>query len=84
MCICLMIVNLLLELTFFYNFRGIRIEMGSYLQKPVVDKSSDEGTGPENEYKWGSTAMQGWRTNMEDAHIHMVAVIILSRDLYLI
>ena len=54
--------------------------MGSYLQKPVVDKSSEEGTGPENEYKWGSTAMQGWRTNMEDAHIHMVAVIISSRD----
>ena len=23
-------------------------------------------------YKWGSTAMQGWRTNMEDSHIHQV------------
>jgi len=42
--------------------------MGSYLQKPVVQKESYEGTG--QGYKWGSTAMQGWRTNMEDSHIH--------------
>lgn len=42
--------------------------MGSYLQKPVVQKDSHDGTG--QGYKWGSTAMQGWRTNMEDSHIH--------------
>jgi len=42
--------------------------MGSYLQKPVVQKDSHDGAG--QGYQWGSTAMQGWRTNMEDSHIH--------------
>ena len=44
--------------------------MGSYLQKPVVEKSTDEGQG--QGYKWASTGMQGWRTSMEDSHIHLV------------
>jgi len=50
--------------------------MGSYLQKPVVQKESYEGTG--QGYKWGSTAMQGWRTNMEDSHIHQVILFYQS------
>lgn len=51
--------------------------MGSYLQKPVVEKSSTQGQTnseqihPGGHFTWGSTAMQGWRTNMEDAHIHL-------------
>ena len=44
--------------------------MGSYLQKPVVEKNSVEGEG--TGLKWGATGMQGWRTNMEDSHIHKV------------
>merc|ERR1711892_1164178 len=44
-------------------------EMGSYLQKPVVEKSTEEGTG--QGFQWASTGMQGWRTSMEDSHIHL-------------
>ena len=41
--------------------------MGIYLTKPNLTKDSHDG---ENEIlKYGVSAMQGWRTNMEDAHI---------------
>lgn len=41
--------------------------MGIYLTKPNLTKDSHDG---ENEtLKFGVSAMQGWRTNMEDAHI---------------
>lgn len=41
--------------------------MGIYLSKPNVIKDSHVG---ENTYlKYGVSAMQGWRMNMEDAHI---------------
>ncbi|KAK9808817.1 hypothetical protein WJX72_004207 [[Myrmecia] bisecta] len=40
--------------------------MGGYLSQPVTTKESEEG---ENDtYKYGVSAMQGWRTEMEDAH----------------
>eukprot|EP00897_Mesotaenium_endlicherianum_P010202 jgi/Mesen1/920/ME000117S00083 len=40
--------------------------MGAYLSHAKLDKESDGG---ENEtYKYGASAMQGWRTSMEDAH----------------
>ena len=44
--------------------------MGSYLQKPVVQKESDEGIG--DGYIWTSSTMQGYRCNMEDAIICQV------------
>lgn len=41
--------------------------MGIYLSKPNTTKDSQVG---ENEkMSFGVSAMQGWRTNMEDAHI---------------
>lgn len=41
--------------------------MGAYLSQPVTDK---EGEEEENaEFKYGVCAMQGWRTEMEDAHL---------------
>ena len=41
--------------------------MGIYLSKPNTEKSSDKG---ENERMlYGVSSMQGWRMNMEDAHI---------------
>ena len=41
--------------------------MGVYLSKPNLTKDSHDG---ENDYlKYGVSAMQGWRINMEDAHI---------------
>ncbi|EKX53152.1 hypothetical protein GUITHDRAFT_64573 [Guillardia theta CCMP2712] len=42
--------------------------MGSYLSSPVKDKESHDGSGIGG-IKYGLSAMQGWRTNMEDAHI---------------
>ena len=44
--------------------------MGSHLQKPKTEKEISSGDG--NELKWGCCGMQGWRTSMEDAHIHVV------------
>ncbi|CAJ1417882.1 unnamed protein product [Effrenium voratum] len=41
--------------------------MGSYLSQPVTDKESCSGKGRGE--IWGCSAMQGWRTTMEDAHL---------------
>lgn len=40
--------------------------MGAYLNKPVVEKESESGSGSGLTY--GATCMQGWRVNQEDAH----------------
>ena len=47
--------------------------MGAHLQKPIVTKNSYQGEG--HKFKWGATGMQGWRTSMEDSHIHMVSYL---------
>ena len=44
--------------------------MGSHLQKPKTEKEISSGDG--DGFKWGCCGMQGWRTSMEDAHIHVV------------
>ena len=41
--------------------------MGSYLSQPVTTKETISGTSDEVSY--ACTAMQGWRTEMEDAHL---------------
>jgi len=41
--------------------------MGSYLDKPVTEKDSDDGT-LDGGLQYGGSAMQGWRVNMEDSH----------------
>ena len=46
--------------------------MGSHLQKPKTEKEISSGDG--NGLKWGCCGMQGWRTSMEDAHIHVVSL----------
>lgn len=40
--------------------------MGAYLSSPVKDKESGEGY--DGRFEYGVCAMQGWRTDMEDAH----------------
>jgi protein phosphatase 1G len=41
--------------------------MGAYLDNPITDKNPVQGKG---EFCiWGACGMQGWRCNMEDAHI---------------
>jgi serine/threonine protein phosphatase PrpC len=41
--------------------------MGIYLSAPDLRKHSENGEG--NGFRYGVSAMQGWRINMEDAHI---------------
>jgi hypothetical protein len=41
--------------------------MGSYLSQPVTTKETTSGKGERIEY--ACTAMQGWRTEMEDSHL---------------
>jgi serine/threonine protein phosphatase PrpC len=41
--------------------------MGAFLDKPMTDKTTEYGEG--NCLKYGLSAMQGWRKDMEDAHI---------------
>lgn len=36
------------------------------MSQPITDKESSDGE--DGRFKYGTTAMQGWRTNMEDAH----------------
>jgi protein phosphatase 1B len=43
-----------------------RRPMGSYLEKPVTSKHSY--ASEENGMRFGASAMQGWRVEMEDAH----------------
>lgn len=45
----------------------IRVKMGNYLQKPIVTKESEEGSGPG--FKYGLSAMQGWKSSMQDKYI---------------
>lgn len=45
--------------------------MGQTLSEPVTSKNSQK---VENEtYLVGSSSMQGWRINMEDAHVHLLS-----------
>lgn len=41
--------------------------MGSYLSQPVTDKETISGDA--NGLEYACTAMQGWRTEMEDSHL---------------
>lgn len=47
--------------------RATVCEMGAFLDKPKTEKETAKGEG--NGIKYGVSAMQGWRMNMEDKHI---------------
>jgi hypothetical protein len=42
-------------------------KMGTYLSEPKKEKKTEIGSN--GKFEFSSTCMQGWRTNMEDAHI---------------
>lgn len=42
--------------------------MGDFLSTPNKEKDSFDGEN--NFLRFGSSAMQGWRYRMEDAHLH--------------
>src|SRR5699024_7794110 len=41
-------------------------KMGAFLEKPKVEKYEEDGSG--NGLRYAAASMQGWRTEMEDAH----------------
>ena len=41
--------------------------MGAYLSKPIIAKNPEFGKN--DVCSWGLCSMQGWRKDMEDAHI---------------
>ena len=45
-------------------------KMGGMLEKPKTEKHSEQGSG--NGLRFGLSAMQGWRIEMEDAHTALV------------
>jgi protein phosphatase 1B len=40
--------------------------MGAFLDKPKTEKTNDDGVG--SDFRYVVASMQGWRTDMEDAH----------------
>uniref|UniRef100_A0A915CX64 protein-serine/threonine phosphatase n=1 Tax=Ditylenchus dipsaci TaxID=166011 RepID=A0A915CX64_9BILA len=46
--------------------------MGQTLTEPVTTKTTESTFN--SHYKVGSSCMQGWRTNMEDAHTHILSL----------
>lgn len=43
--------------------------MGGLLPKPVTKKETEDGAGAKGCFSFGVSSMQGWRENMEDAHM---------------
>ena len=48
--------------------------MGAHLNKPVVQKHTEACEGKHNGLRFGASAMQGYRKEMEDAHAVMADV----------
>jgi len=46
--------------------------MGAFLPKPITTKVNDKGS--DNQLTWNCCSMQGWRVEMEDAHITKASV----------
>lgn len=46
--------------------------MGQTLTEPVTSKES--ACVQSNEYRVGSSCMQGWRVQMEDSHTHIISL----------
>jgi hypothetical protein len=45
--------------------------MGNFLDTPIVDKETEVGGDAEKNLSFGVSAMQGWRAQMEDDHLHL-------------
>jgi len=46
--------------------------MGSFLDKPKTEKTTEQGQG--NSLSYGLSAMQGWRIEMEDSHCSLIGL----------
>ncbi|VDM59869.1 unnamed protein product [Angiostrongylus costaricensis] len=57
---------------------GNRVQMGAFLDKPKTAKTNCSGEG--NGLRYAMASMQGWRVDMEDAHV--VEVSMADREPY--
>ena len=48
--------------------------MGNFLDTPITSKETEVGSDPRTGLSYGVSAMQGWRAQMEDAHIHVTSI----------
>ena len=55
--------------------------MGAFLPKPITTTKKEEGAG--NQLTWNVCSMQGWRVDMEDAHIAKVSLLMLMMNNFL-
>ncbi|KAL1528828.1 hypothetical protein AB1Y20_010151 [Prymnesium parvum] len=46
--------------------------MGNFLDTPIVEKETEVGEEPSKGLKYGLSAMQGWRAQMEDDHVQLL------------
>mmetsp|Transcript_24699 Transcript_24699/g.40958 ORF Transcript_24699/g.40958 Transcript_24699/m.40958 type:complete len:339 (+) Transcript_24699:97-1113(+) len=48
--------------------------MGNFLDTPITEKESSIGEDARTGLSYGVSAMQGWRAQMEDDHVHMLGL----------
>ena len=48
--------------------------MGNFLDTPIIDKETDVGEDESKGLKYGLSAMQGWRAQMEDDHVQILSL----------
>lgn len=48
--------------------------MGNFLDTPITEKDTEVGEDPAKGMYYGLSAMQGWRSHMEDDHIQMLTL----------
>lgn len=48
--------------------------MGNFLDTPITEKETEVGEDPAKGLKFGISAMQGWRAQMEDDHVQILSL----------
>ena len=48
--------------------------MGAFLDKPIMEKMSEDGVDNETGLRYALCSMQGWRVEMEDAHTALLTI----------
>lgn len=48
--------------------------MGNFLDTPITEKESSVGEDERTHLSYGVSAMQGWRAQMEDDHVHILGL----------
>ena len=48
--------------------------MGNFLDTPITEKETEVGEDAAKGLKYGISAMQGWRAQMEDDHVQLLSL----------